>query len=318
MVYKIWFSLCATNLGYALSTMWTMSSLWTLADPPMVAKPRFLSISPYREPGTPVAFPIGMSYPFVRNPTAPVPKPSAGKGLRVGVSALIALAALVASGIFSGCYTQLYTRGYAQRPAAYPEYSRAPRAPADTTAPDTGTAGDSGVAGPASGGDTLYRPPATVIVNNYYRESPYYRGYLINDWDYPSFSFGIYSTRYRDYSSPFWWNDPWYRAGGGYHTGYHGGYRSGNDGNVPPAGGGGSTGPYQSDKRIFTPAPDYPELRKGRRAYEAPATEANPAPKYSSESGSSAASNPPSSSSTSSSGSAEPADHPTLKKGKRR
>jgi hypothetical protein len=289
----------------------------------------------------PVAFPTCMSYPFVRNPirSAPVPKPGlsrqrqarqAGKSTGAPVAVRVVLAALIAlmaSGLLTGCYTQLYTRGYAERTAAYPEYSRAPRAPSDTAAPDTGTVGDSGLAAGRER-DTLYAPPATVVVNNYYRESPYYRGYLINDWDYPSFSFGIYSTRYRDYSSPFWWNDPWYRAGGGYHTGYHGhhgGHRGDHGGYIPPAGGGGTTGPYQSDKRIFTPEPDHPELRKGRRSYEAPP--AVPAPKYSGESdpsSSSSSSASPSSgsagssNSSSSSASSDQEEHPSLKKGRRR
>lgn len=233
----------------------------------------------------------------------------------------MALTVLI-SGLLTGCYTQLYTRGYAERAAAYPEYSRAPSATAsDSAAPDTGTAGDSGIAG-ARERDTVYAPPATVVVNNYYRESPYYRGYLINDWDYPSFSFGIYSSRYRDYSSPFWWNDPWYRAGGRYHSGYHGGYRGNNGGYDPPAGGG-TSGPYQSDKRIFTPEPNHPELRKGRRSPEAQTPAVEPAPKSSGESGSSSTSSSSSSSSgsagsSSASGSADKDDHPALKKGRRR
>ncbi|MEO7958509.1 MAG: hypothetical protein ABIW76_17640 [Fibrobacteria bacterium] len=248
--------------------------------------------------------------------------------------------ASLASGLFTGCYTQLYTRGYAERTSVNREYSRATGTPSGSTdpaAPDTGTVGDSGVAA-ARERDTLNAPPTAVVVNNYYRESPYYRGYLINDWDYPSFTFGIYSSRYRDYSSPFWWNDPWYRAGGGYHTGYHGGrgshgggYRGDNGGSIPSTGGG-TTGPYQSDKRIFTPEPDHPELRKGRRSNEAPA--ADPAPKYSGESESSSSSSSASSSaststssststsgsagSSSSSGSSDDDDHPTLKKGRRR
>jgi hypothetical protein len=220
---------------------------------------------------------------------------------------------------FSGCYTQLYTRGYAERAAEnYPGYDRS--APLDTNASDSGLAVDSAAAEALAkrggGNDTLR--PGTVIVNNYYRESPYYRGYLINDWDYPSFSFSIYSSRYRDYSGAYWWNDPWYRSGG-YHRGY-GGYRGGYD---RPSAGGGSTGPYQSDKRIFAPAPDQPVLHKGRRASQA---SSEPAPKYSSESGSSSSPSSSSSSSSSSSGGSSSSsasksdqdDHPQLHKGRRK
>ena len=237
---------------------------------------------------------------------------------------------------FSGCYTQLYTRGYAERSAAdYPEYSRAPRSQADTAAPDPGyaTSGDSAVAERES--DTLYRPsgPNTVVVNNYYQDSPYYRGYLINDWDYPSISFGIYSSRYRDYTGAYWWNDPWYRSDRGYHSGY---YRD--NGGYTPSGGGGNHGPYASDKRIFTLPSNQPALHKGRRSR----SEAAPVPKNSSEAGSSSSNSTSSSSSSASgggstssgsnssaSGSSEKQDpqeksqpekpeHPALNKGRRR
>ena len=101
----------------------------------------------------------------------------------------------------TGCYTQLYTRGYADR-SVEPEYS-ANSAYGQDAATDS-AAGDSLAARPA---DTLYRP-GSVVVNNYYRESPYYRGYLIDEWDYPAVTLGFYSTRYRDYSGAYSWNDP--------------------------------------------------------------------------------------------------------------
>jgi hypothetical protein len=235
---------------------------------------------------------------------------------------------------FTGCYTQLYSRGYAERAAAnYPDYYRAPAASGDTLAP-TDSAGwaradslrkaDSLLSLEESGRTAGGSGNGSVIVNNYYQESPYYRGYLIQDWNYPTLAFGIYSSRYRDYYGPYWWNDPWYRSGGGYHRGYHGNHGN-NGGYDTPAGGG--SGPYTSDKRIFTPAPDH-ELRKGRRAEPVQ----QPAPKYGSDnassgtgsnSGSSSSSSSGSSSSSSSgsssgSGSSEKDDHPDVKKGKRR
>ena len=259
--------------------------------------------------------------------------------IKVPTPYLMLLGAMAFSGGLTGCYTQLYSQGYAERAAAnYPQYYRAPPVQGDTLAPAdsavlaredslrrvdslyaSGPGGSSGGNGNGSG---------SVIVNNYYQDSPYYRGYLIQDWNYPTFAFGIYSSRYRDYYGPYWWNDPWYRSGGGYHRRYHRDHRD-HGGYVPPAGGG--TGPYTSDKRIFTPARDH-ELRKGRRAD--PVQE--PAPKYGSDNGSSSSSPSSSSGSGSSSssgnssgsssgtnsdsksGSSDKNDHPTLKKGKRR
>jgi hypothetical protein len=142
------------------------------------------------------------------------------------------LGAMACSGGLTGCYTQLYSRGYADRAAAnYPQYYRAPSDQGDTLAPPDSTAlaredslrrvdslyasGQAGAGGNGGGGT------GSVVVNNYYQESPYYRGYLIQDWNHPTLAFGIYSSRYRDYYGPYWWDDPWYRTGGRYHRGYH-------------------------------------------------------------------------------------------------
>lgn len=208
----------------------------------------------------------------------------------------------------AGCYTQLYTRGYAER-SAYPyPYQR--------------SAGDSTLADSVS--DSLAaadsaRGPNTVIVNNYYQERDSYRGYSINEWDYPYISLGFYSGRYRDYYGPYWWNDPYYHRRG---------YWRRYDGHA--GGGSGPTGPYHSDKRLFAPAPAQP-LHKGRRsepaAAPAPAPKAaDPAPAESSgsSSGSSSSTSDGGSGSGSSSGSSTGSssgsgnDHPDLHKGRRR
>lgn len=245
-------------------------------------------------------------------------------------------AALLAFPLFlTGCYTQLYTRGYAERAASnYPDYARGPAAQADTALqPDSGAT----VAAPGESASVARtdreEPAGTVIVNNYYRESPYYRGYLLDTWDYPALTFGIYSSRYRDYCDPFWRNDPWYgrngyRSGYGRDYGGYGGYR-------PPSPGGGNPGPYKSDKRVFSTdpdRPDHPVLHKGRRSGSG-SEPAAPAPKSSGEvSGStSSPSGSPSSSTSSSTGSgsqsgssgsssdsSEKEDHPSLNKGRRR
>lgn len=179
--------------------------------------------------------------------------------------------ALLACLGFTGCYTQLYTQGYGERTLDDREYANANDTQADTglTYDSSGTA--------RREGDTLYRP-ATVVVNNYYHESPYYRGYRVDDWEYPFISFGFYSSGYRDYNGAYWWN------GNGYHRGN---YRSGRDyrGSYPSSGGG-TPGPYQSDKRLFSPPPDHP--RKGRRAPSGNGGSAAPAPKTSSGGGASA------------------------------
>ncbi|HKP94598.1 MAG TPA: hypothetical protein VJ385_02465 [Fibrobacteria bacterium] len=200
--------------------------------------------------------------------------------------------ALIACLGFTGCYTQFYTQGYAARAVDEPrEYARSPRAQGDTALPDDSAA-------QAAGPDGANRPGTVIVNNNYYRQSPYYRGYLVDQWEYPYVSFGFYSSRYRDYYGAYWWNDPWYRDGyyrrGGHGRDYHGSH---------PSGGGGSPGPYQSDKRIFSIAPD--RSPKGRRSEPAPA-----APKYSSESGSDSGST--------ASGSRDQDDHPKVNKGRRR
>src|SRR5690606_19472937 len=139
--------------------------------------------------------------------------------MKTAISALTACVALMGT----GCYTQLYTQGHLERAGGpYPQYAEAPpaaRASNPARTPGDSAAGDSAVARlDGVEGDTLYRPE-TVIVNNYYRESPVYRGYAISEWDYPAITFGFYSTRYRDYYGPYWWNDPWYhsRPRSGYH-----------------------------------------------------------------------------------------------------
>ena len=212
---------------------------------------------------------------------------------------------------FTGCYTQLYTQGSGARAAAYPEYDRSPQtqAPADTAA---GEADSAALAGADRETDTLYRASPPVIVNNYYNESPYYRGYPIDDWNYPYVSLGFYSSGYRSYYGPYWWNDSRYhRHDHRYHRGYDRNYGGGSDN---PSSGGGSSGSYQSDKRIFTPAPDRSVPKKGRRS-ESGAANPNPnpapAPKVSEESSGS-------SSSSSSSGTSDKVEHKPLKKGERR
>ncbi|MDB5047536.1 MAG: hypothetical protein JWO30_607 [Fibrobacteres bacterium] len=227
--------------------------------------------------------------------------------------------ALTACFGFTGCYTQLYTQGYATR-AVEGEYAQSPR-----DAADTALAGDSSQAAQAREGDTLYRPGA-VVVNNYYQDRPYYRGYLVDEWEYPSISFGFYSSRYRDYNGAYWWSDP------GYRRGYDRGGYGRRDGGSYPSAGGGTAGPYKSDKRIFSTAPDRPA--KGHRSTSGSTYIPPPAPKAASEgssnsgsssSGSSASapssggdSSSGSKSGSASSGSSDKEDHPALNKGRRR
>jgi hypothetical protein len=211
----------------------------------------------------------------------------------------------------AGCYTQLYTRGYAER-SAYPyPYQR--------------SVGDSVLADSLSdslaAADSARGAPNTVIVNNYYQERDSYRGYPINEWDYPYISLGFYSGRYRDYYGPYWWNDPYYHRRG---------YWRRYDGHA--GGGSGPTGPYHSDKRLFAPAPAQP-LHKGRRSEPAAEPAPAPAPKAAdpapaessgSSSGSSSSTSDGGTSSGSSSGSTSGSpsgsgnDHPDLHKGRRR
>jgi len=167
----------------------------------------------------------------------------------LGLAALLSL---------TGCYTQLYTGGYAER-TVYPyPYDR------DATPRDSAMADSLDSVAAA---DTLHHPK-TVIVNNYYDNSPYYRGYSIDAWDYPFVSLGFYSGRYRDYYGPYWWNDA-HRYRGNYRRYYE---------TYP--GGGTTQGPYHSDRRIFPPASSQPPLHKGRRSEPAqPAAKpATPAP----------------------------------------
>lgn len=165
----------------------------------------------------------------------------------------------------TGCYTQLASGGYARRAVD-------PAAGYAATPSDSGAGEDSLAAAPQA--DTL-RPPQTVIVNNYWRESPYYRGYAIDAWDYPGFTLGFYSSGYRDYYGPYWWDrGHGYRRDYRYRSGYSGGYHGGTGGGTVITA---PSGNYKSDKRIFAPEPDRPDLRKGRRSETVPA----PAPKAS-------------------------------------
>jgi hypothetical protein len=149
----------------------------------------------------------------------------------------------------SGCYTQLYTQGYASRALAPPGYAREPQTQADTLSP-----GDSAL----SEGERDSVVHSTVVVNNYYRESPYYRGYLVDEWEYPTISLGFYSSRYRDYNGAYWWNNP------GYYRPSHRVYRGGNYQGSYPSSGGGTAGPYTSDKRLYSNPPRH--VAKGHRS----------------------------------------------------
>ncbi len=230
------------------------------------------------------------------------------------------------TGCLSSCYTQLLTRGYGERSLEQPDaaYARPSRPAADTLKPSShGPELDSSV---STIEDSAARAAdegrsSTVIVNNYYQDSPYYRGYSTLDWDYPYISFGFYSSRYRDYWDPYWWHGGGRRGyyGGDrrhYDQGYvHGGSYGGNGaGGTGNGAGGTGNGAYHSDKRLFTPAPAYPAPQKGRRSEQAPAqpASAQPAPKSGSDSGSQ------SSVSTKAGESRSEESHPTLQKGRRR
>ncbi|MBW8890517.1 MAG: hypothetical protein JF616_22420 [Fibrobacteres bacterium] len=158
----------------------------------------------------------------------------------------------------TGCYTQLYTGGYAER-TVYPYPYDRDASPRDSVVADSLDS--------VAAADTLHHPK-TVIVNNYYDNSPYYRGYSIDAWDYPAISLGFYSGRYRDYYGPYWWGDG--HAGRRHYRQYYETY----------PGGGTTQGPYHSDRRIFPPASSQPPLHKGRRSEPAqPAAKpAAPAP----------------------------------------
>lgn len=251
--------------------------------------------------------------------------PGTSIALKPGMKTFLSLSGMAACLLFGGCYTQLYTQGHLARSENDP-YARYGYSGDEEQAGDSALSnGDSAMGGDStqearSGrpeGDTLTGQPGTVIVNNYYRESPYYRGYAISDWGYPSVHFGFYNSGYRDYYGPYWWSDP------GYHHRRH--YR--NDYDRPSAGGGtggGVSGSYQSDKRLFShPAPG---PRKGRRAAE-PESSSPPAAKAAqSDPVYVAPSTPPSTSTQSASPSSSPSDSessghnakPALKKGRRR
>jgi hypothetical protein len=227
--------------------------------------------------------------------------------------------------LFSGCYTQLYTQGYIDRSQDYRRSAPKAAGPeSDTSALARGGAGDT--LAPA---DTA-RPEndKTVIVNNYY-EGPEYRGYSSFDWDYPVISFGFYSSRYRSYTDPYWWNDYGYYGGYRGYSGRHGG-RGGYRPSYPSGGGytggsgsGGGSGNYQSDKRVFAPQADYPAPQKGRRQ-EPRGQDPAPSQKVSSDAGSSGSNHNPPPRDNGSSGSARKDDgkkgaqeYPAARKGRR-
>jgi len=224
--------------------------------------------------------------------------------IRIYLAAILSIA-----GCLTGCYTQLYTAGYAER-TVYPYPYDRTASPRDSAMADSLDS--------IAAADTL-RQPKTVIVNNYYDNSPYYRGYSIDAWDYPFVSLGFYSGRYRDYYGPYWWNDGYSHRG--HARRYYPSY----------PGGGTSTGPYQSDRRIFPPASTQPPLHKGRRSEPVPpaAKPAAPEPAATAPAESSRSSGDGNSSSGSSSGSSGSSsggsnsssggdnDHPNLHKGRR-
>lgn len=209
------------------------------------------------------------------------------------------LLTLSAGSVFlTGCYTQLYTGGYVDRAADY-------RRPSDSA---LAKARESDTLAPAdSGRDSLDRK--TVIVNNYYEEAPVYRGYSTWDWDYPIVSFGFYSSRYRDYYHPYWWNQPYYGGYGGRHGHHYDRYDHYDHSSSYPGGG----GSYQGEHHIFSPAPAYPEPRRGRRSEE---SQASPAPKTSA--APETRDDPPRRSSDSDNSNKSDNDHPSVHKGKRR
>jgi hypothetical protein len=216
------------------------------------------------------------------------------------------LAAAFLSVALTGCYTQLYSRGYAARAAEnYPDYDRSAAAGSQ--------ADDSAAAGPADSA----QPAPTVIVNEYYGDRPYYRGYPEDAWAYPYVSFGWYSSGYRDFYGAYWWDDPrYYRHG----RPYYGGRRRYDDRDYRPSAGGGSPGPYKSDKRLFTPAPE--RTPKGRRsAQPIPAPKASADAKAGDGSSGSGTVSPPQSPPEPDKDKDEGKDddaHPALKKGRRR
>jgi hypothetical protein len=219
----------------------------------------------------------------------------------------------------SGCYTQLATRDYAavETPSgyAYAEHgadslrSQAAPGAADTLAPRSGA--------------------PTVIVNNYYDPSPSYRGHAHWEWDYPLLSFGYYSSRFDHYSRPWWWDDPGYHRYGRHRSRVHH-VHSVAPRPIPGPDTPRQPSPYKSDTRLYSPAPDYPGVRKGRRADPPPAQVSTPAPAAQPsqpQPAQQAPSDPAPApkASTSSDPARQPAagtpkedDHPTLRKGRRR
>lgn len=261
------------------------------------------------------------------------------------------LLALLALSAFTGCYTQLATRGQGSPAPAYAQAG----SPAEPDLADS-LSGDSsqGTAARPLEADTLV--PATgaptIIMNTYYDHGFSYRGYAGWAWDYPALAFGFYSSRYGHYSRPWWWDHPAYshryHPFQGSHR-HHGPYGHPSHRPPRPTTPAPPSGPYQSEKRLFNPDPAYVPVRKGSRRSQpaTPRQEATaspvytpppsqpasfpPAPKPSgqdetTQSGSSSGSSPGSSSGSgsqearaSTSGeSGNGGDYPSLRKGKRR
>lgn len=175
------------------------------------------------------------------------------------------LAAAFGLAFLTGCYTQLATRGYHNHPDSYYSSGRGAEAPSDSLLSDSALAA-------RAEGDTLApgrEGAPTVIVNNYYDPGPRYRGYAHWEWAFPSLSYGYYSSRYYNYSRPYWWADSWRHRRHGH------GHRHDRPRVIhSPA----PSGPYKSDKRLYNPTPSYPAVRKGRRAPEPVRAPVEPAP----------------------------------------
>jgi hypothetical protein len=158
------------------------------------------------------------------------------------------LGIFLAALLLGGCYTQLYTGSYLERSQAY-------AGERDTLAPE----------------DTLPRTSPTIVNNYYAYDGSSYRGYAYQDWEYPILSFGFYSSRYRNYHDPYWWDRSWHRR----HY-PHSHYRHHGRSHIP--GTGHNSGPYKSDKRIFSTPSDIPRPEKGRRSDPPPKSSGSESP----------------------------------------
>ncbi len=186
------------------------------------------------------------------------------------------LVSLFCASIITGCYTQIYTGEYGPRPLEnYPNRKAVIIKPSgsDSTAiansiSEDSIALDDSIIEAESG-----RNSAPVIVNYYYSNRPYYRGYSAWDWDYPTLSFGLYSSRYQSYNDPYWWHDDYFRRqrireyrngyyynGDGYHN--HGSHYS----PPPSTGSGGNNSNNPPRSSLFTPPPNSSHLQKGHRS----------------------------------------------------